>query len=736
MATSGGLCRWQEDGSVGGSVCKTYTAKNDLCDQIYAISEDKDGNLWTGSTCGAKKIARYGFTTYAEADGLDYNWVNAMFENGAGEVFATSYPKTERVISRFDGEKFSSVKPRLPDYVNYHGYGWQQTVFQDSRGAWWIPTGAGLFRSPDNTSFETLANAPLEKQETGAKGNEPFRLFEDSRGDVWMATTTGDDNDLMRWERDKNVWHDHTAQAGISVYRVGTAFSEDRHGNVWIGASSDHGDGALVRYRPNGEFRVFTTAEGAPSAWTSDLFLDSRGRLWIATDEDGLLRLDETNSDRLDVKKYTPADGLTSIATICVTEDEFGRIYVATWRGIDRLTPETGQIESFTSADGLPNNHTESSYRDRNNNLWFMTENGLARFRAEPPRQRKPPTILITGLRIEGSPQSVSILGETDAGELDLASDQRQISVDFLGLGLSLGENLRYEYRLNNENWTPTSERTVNFANLSSDDYRFEVRAQTADRIFSQPAVFSFKIAAPLWQRWWFFTGILALTSVLIYAFYRYRLNKLLEIERTRTRIATDLHDDIGANLSKISLLSGIVNMKMTAADDGDGSAENRRMLTTIAEVSRSSVDAMRDIVWAINPHSDSVLEMTRRMRQYAEGIFVDKGVRVKFDAPDEDGDENIKLSMDIRRELFLIFKEAVNNAARHSGCSQVEIDFHVRGGSEIFLQIADDGRGFDFSREFDGNGLSNMKNRAKKIGGRFEIKSEAERGTTIKVKI
>ncbi len=227
------------------------------------------------------------------------------------------------------------------------------------------------------------------------------------------------------------------------------------------------------------------------------------------------------------------------------------------------------------------------------------------------------------------------------------------------------------------------------------------------------------------------------MTSALIYAFYRYRLNKLLEIERTRTRIATDLHDDIGANLSKISLLSDIVNMKMPAADgDDNGSAESRRMLTTIAEVSRSSVDAMRDIVWAINPHRDSVLEMTRRMRQYAEEIFVNKGVRVEFNAPDEDGGESIKLSMDVRRELFLIFKEAVNNAARHSECSRVEIDFHVEGGGGIFLQIADDGRGFDFPREFDGNGLSNMKSRAEKISGRFEIESELGNGTTIKVKI
>lgn len=724
LATTGGLCRWNEGGE---KVCKTYTEKNDLCEDVYTIVEDKDGNLWTGSTCGAKKIARYGFTNYTDADGLDKNQVNAMFENSKGELFATSFPKNGRVISRFDGEKFTSLTLNLPDYVNYHGYGWQQTVWQDSRGAWWIPTGYALFRSPDNTSFENLGNAPLEKQETGAKGIEAFRVFEDSRGDIWMATT-GFYNELFRWDRARNVWQDLSAETGISASRIGTAFEEDRHGNVWIGASSDYGDGALIRYR-NGEFRIFTRTQGAPSGWTSDLFLDSRGRLWIATNENGLLRLDDTNANQPEFIEYTPADGLTSLTTNCVTEDEFGRIYIGTWRGIDRLTPETGQVENFSTAAGLSGGYIESAYRDRRNDLWFMTGKVLARFQPEPVRPRQPPNILITGLRVNGETQTVSILGETTVPALDLNSDKRQITVDFLGLGTSLGEDLHYEYRLNEADWTATDERTVNFANLSSGEYKFEVRAAAAEKNYSlQPAVVNFRIAAPVWRRWWFVAGMLALTVLLIYTFYRYRLNKLLEIERTRTRIATDLHDDIGANLSKISLLSDIVNMQMEG-----GNSDSKRMLTTIAEVSRSSVASMRDIVWAINPHRDSVLEMTRKMRQYAEETFVPNNISLKFDAP-EDG-ANTRLSMDVRRELFLIFKEAVNNAARHSDCSRIEIEFRVSHG-RIFLQIADNGRGFDVADEFDGNGLSNIKTRAEKIGGRFEIESAPGRGTLVQINI
>ncbi|MCY7375523.1 MAG: hypothetical protein LH472_06080, partial [Pyrinomonadaceae bacterium] len=330
LATARGLCRWQVE--AGAPVCQTYTAKNDLCDDVFALAEDKDGNLWTGSPCGAKKIARYGFTTYDEADGLERAEVSSIFADSAGDLFVSSNYQAS-VISRFDGSKFSLVKPILPGYVDYHGWGWQQTVWQDRRGAWWIPTGYGLFRSPDNTSFENLARAPLEKIKTGAKALEVFRLFEDSRGDIWISTINAA-SELLRWERAKNVWHDYTSQVGFSFSRVGSAFVEDRNGNVWIGASSDHHDSALIRYR-NGEFRVLPQAAGSPSGWIRDLFVDSRGRLWIASTNNGLWRLDDPNADQFEFKKYTPANGLTSVSTASVTEDEFGRIYVGTWRGID-----------------------------------------------------------------------------------------------------------------------------------------------------------------------------------------------------------------------------------------------------------------------------------------------------------------------------------------------------------------------------------------------------------------
>jgi signal transduction histidine kinase/ligand-binding sensor domain-containing protein len=715
LATALGLCEWQGENSA--SVCKTYTAKNGLCYNANSLVEDKDGNLWVGSSCGAQKITRYGFTTYGETDGLGSHIINSIFENSTGELFV-SINGDRRDVSRFDGDKFSLVKPLLPK-ISYYGWGWQQTVWQDSKGAWWIPIGGGVVRSPDNTSFENLATAALEIVKTGAKFAEVFRLFEDSRGDIWISVGG---SELLRWERARNIWHNYTPQVGFSKYRIGSAFVEDRSGNVWIGASSDHGESALIRYR-NGEFRVMSEAEGAPSGWIRDLFLDSRGRLWIASTNSGVWRLDDTDSDNFEFVKYTPANGLTSISTASVTEDEFGRIYIGSWHGVDRLNPDTGQVENFTTADGLPASFVESSYRDRHNNLWFATYEGVTRYVPEPPRVRQPPTILITGLRVEGEPRSVSVLGETTIPQLDLSSAQRQISLDFLGLGASLGEKLKYEYRFGDADWTATTERTINFANLAAGEYQFEVRAQTADRIYSQPATVSFRIAAPVWQRWWFIVLAAVLVSLAIYFIYRNRLKRLLEMERMRTRIATDLHDDIGANLTRISLLSEVAKQKSA---NGNGI-----LLTSIADIARESVASMNDIVWAIAPEHDSLLDLTRRMRQHAEEIFALRDIDLEFHAPVADAD--LKLSVGVRRDVLLIFKEAVNNAARHSDCSRVEINFRVED-AKLLLQIKDNGKGFAADSEVDGQGLRSMSRRAKALGGNLTI--ESSNGTLIKFEL
>jgi signal transduction histidine kinase len=714
------LCEWQ-GGEGNESVCKTYTTKNGLCDrEVWTLLEDKDDNLWAGTRCGVKKLTRYGFTTYTEADGTGDTLADSIFENGTGELFASFNKGTIRTVSRFDGEKFELVTPNFPSDINYFGWGWKQTARQDRGGDWWFPTAKGLYRFPRPERFADLSNTVPQKISFGAKGNEMFRFYEDSRGDFWVSTI-GTAFELWHYRRAENVWQNVSAEAGISKSRIVTVFVEDPRGNLWIGTGSDANDTALIRFR-DGNFKVFTRDDSELLVgWIRDLLVDHAGRLWITDTETSVLRVDDLQAENLNFKRYTPAEGLSSIGVSCVTEDAFGRIYIGTGRGLDRLTPDSGQIENFTTADGLPNSSVEVAYRDRRNDLWFGTTEGLARFKPEPERARRPPNVLITGLRVGGESQRVSVLGESAISALEFNSDQKQVSIDFLGLGASLGEKLTYEYRFGGADWIAANERTVNFANLAAGEYEFEVRARTADRIYSLPALVSFRIAAPFWQSWWFVAAAVALTALAVYFFYKNRLARLLEMERMRTRIATDLHDDIGANLTRISLLSEVANQQ--AAGE-----KVKTFLPSIAEIARESVASMNDIVWAISPEHDSLIDLTRRMRRHAEEVFALRDVELEFNAPDSD----LRLSIGVRRDVLLIFKEAVNNAAKHSNCSRAAIDFRCEN-SALRLRIEDDGKGFEFEvLESDGQGLRSMARRAKVLGGDLTIESKAAGGGTI----
>lgn len=729
VATTHGLCEVLLTGADGHATFRVYDESSGLCgDDLSSVAEDRDGNLWVASMrCGATKIARYGFTRFTTGDGLNSTNINSIFENQTGDLFVSTNTDKGRVINRLNGSKFTAVRPPVPARALYGGWGWGQIITQDHLGDWWVATGMGLFRFPQPSRFEQLARTPAQEVEIDRLGKEIFRLYEDSRGDIWVATT-GDATELKRWERATDTWHDYTQSAGFSAERTGAAFREDRAGNLWIGTGGD--DSALLRYRDD-QMNIFTHRDGAPQGWLKDLYLDHAGRLWIASNVDGLIRIDDPSAARPQFVAYTMTDGLSSNNVLSVTEDSWGRIYAGTGRGLDELNPQTGRIKHYTAADGLPNGRVDVAFRDRQGALWFGTSFGLARLLPEPQRPRHPPTILITGLRVAGLARPVSILGEADISQLTFSPTETQVSIDLLGLGANLGEELRYEYKLEGTgaDWTQTNERTINFANLKPGAYRLLVRALSVEGVYSQtPAIVAFNIAAPIWQRWWFIALVIFSIGGLASVLYRYRVARLLEVANMRTRIATDLHDDIGANLTKIAILSEVIKQQ-----HGNGDVQPNDPLSAIARISRESVAAMGDIVWAINPERDSLRDLVRRMRRHAEELTTLRNIGLTFNAPATE--QHLKLSVDMRRDLFLIFKEAVNNTARHSRCTQVIVALSI-AGTNLALEVADNGVGFDTTDESDGQGLMSMRRRATNLGGELTVESAAGQGTRVRLSV
>jgi signal transduction histidine kinase/ligand-binding sensor domain-containing protein len=705
-------------------------------ERVTSMAEDGAGNLWIGTeTKGAWKLARTGFSIFGEQDGISSTEeIMSVFADQNGEVYAVIRPNK---LAHLTGEKFETLVPYGLTRRNWY---WNFLDLLSQDGEWWIPAEDGLRRYPKLASFAELARTAPKKVYTVADGffsNVMPLQFEDSHGDIWI--TQGENQ--IRWDRRTNRLVSYTHSDGLPLGNGALAYAEDTHGNMWVGFYF----GGLARYH-DGKFRLFTEDDGWPTSQVSDLLVDSHGRLWVATSGHGVFRLDDTDAEHPRFNNFSTASGLSSNHPICLTEDHFGRIYIGTGRGINRIDLD-GSVKVFTQEDGLPSNYIKHCAADKQGNLWFVVRNTVVRFVPEIEQVTAPPPVFIDRIIVNGVPQSISQLGETETRPLELESVQRQIQVDFFALTFGAGENIRYQYRLDEQDWSaPTKQQTLNL-DLASGRHSLLVRAIRNDGVASEkPAIVALRILSPLWLRWWFITLIVALVAATIYAFGRYRYRRMqalleaqealrrsreerfAELERVRKRIATDLHDDIGSSLTQISILSEVVQQQIH-----DHDAQWATPLSMIAAASRELVDTMSDIVWAINPQKDHLNDLAQRMRRFASDVLTSRNIAFEFSEPDEEND--VPLGANIRREVFLIFKESINNLVRHAACTEAQIDFQVAGGL-LKLMVCDNGKGFDTSQDSEGHGLASMRQRAEGLGGRFEMSSRRGVGTTITLEL
>lgn len=691
---------------------------------FHGLIEDLDGDLWLATTLnGVVRLSVRGLLSYGPADGLGSQVIGSIYEDSEDRVQVVS---AGWVISQLEGRKFRSVRVNIPDV----GALWSSHfAFLDHTGQWWFLTRRGLYRFARPNRFEDLARATPRLYTTldGLPGQWVYCVFEDSRGDLWISTRNYEGiSGLVRWRRSDESFHKLTEADGLPPGKATASFAEDRTGNLWFGFYG----GGLARYAA-GRFTVFTPADGLPEGFITALHLDHLGRLWLTSSAGGLAWIDDLTTEHPRFFHFTTREGLSSDNARSVTEDLAGDIYVGTVRGLDRVTPETGKVRHYGLANGLAGEFVSSSYRDRHGNLWFGTFSGLSRLDPQPEPVARAPAIRIEGLRIAGVKQPLSEFGVADIAGLDLTAAQSNLQIDFSSLSMARAALLRYQYKLESvdRDWSPpTDQRTVHYANLAPGKYRFLVRAIDPGGPTSvQPASLEFRILPPLWQRWWFLTLVAAVIGCAVTLLYRYRVAHLLELERVRIHIATDLHDDIGASLSQIAVLSEVARRQV------QGTESVLQPLSTIAATSRELVDSMSDIVWAINPNRDNFADLAQRMRRFASDIFTAKDIEFSFNV--RETERLMKLDADVRRQVFLIFKECSNNIVRHSECSSVEVDLKIENHA-ITLTIKDDGKGFDIPQASHGHGLISMSRRAKTLGATLEINSRSGGGTLVSLRV
>lgn len=652
---------------------------------------DHEGNMWFGTLGGGMCIyvGDY-FQSYNIENGLTNNVVTGFAEGPNGDVWVATYGGG---LLRYDGETFHPYDESdgLVDNIVF-------SFLLDSQNRLWIGTRGGI-SIYENGEFNTVSSDRF-----------PFeyirKIYEDEeKNEYWIATY---ESGVIQLQEDGYIQH-HTGNGFLN--NTVMDIKQDEQGNYWFATY-----GGVAIY--DGEqFEYLTMADGLPSNGVIQIHIDHNGDKWFST-FNGVAKYDGKTLQRLSQSEQID---LISYFTI---QDQQNQYWVGTNRGLYRLHPEElleaettlERLKSFrvyNKNQGLITNELNAgaSYVASDGTIWLGTVEGLSHFYPNQIREiSSPPGIEFEEVMVSGHMIDPE-------GKHQFNNDENFVQISYSGLSYEAPDQVFYEYRMKglDQGWQITRERTIRYPSLSPGEYEFQLRAYNADGIESASrARFAFDIAYPYYLRWWFFLLIvLIIIGLILFSVRYFKVKKQVDIERMRVQIASDLHDDVGSSLTELALQTDFLQA-------GSVSNDVKQTLRQLGEHSRKIVNSLDDIVWSIDSRNDTAGDLTDRMQDYVNQVFVNGEVSVFYDF------ENLrmheKLPVDVKENIYLIFKEAINNIVKHSNASRIDINFSF-SGSSYRLEIHDNGTEIKNDRK-SGQGLRNMQMRADRIGSDVEIVS------------
>lgn len=496
------------------------------------------------------------------------------------------------------------------------------------------------------------------------------------------------------------------------------------------------------------------------------------GELWLATDKWGLVKWDKKGSFKYHINDPDISSSISNNHVYDIAEDSSMNLWISTYGGgLNYFNTNTAQFTHITSSGNLG----EGIAVDKNNVVWMIANGHLETYQPLtqthqiiqlPDLEKKggvngqiyqddAGNMYVTGTNyyIQFSPESLrksvqqpnvfftnfSVFNQSkpellQASLIKLRPSQNYFSIEFAAPDYT-DAPVEYAYRLSgfDNRWIEAGSRNfVSYSNLPGGNYSFEVKARnTRGKWGEAKAVLQLKVIPPFWTQWWFYAMVALLVSTGIYLLYRYRLNEFKKRQLIRNKIAQDLHDNMGSTLSSISVYSQVASIY----HEKNKPDELKKMLEKIGLTSSDMIGEMSDIVWAIQPKNDSLHTMIQRMESFAKPLLQAKKIRFKFDY--KLTDQNAVLTMEKRKNFYLVYKEAVNNAVKYAGCSELIVQL-AQTSNQLSLYISDNGSGFDqnavmnHSNSLSGNGLRNMQERAMAVGAEFQINTEKGKGTIV----
>lgn len=708
IASRRGLLKWQ------GSGVATYGSLNGLgSDLLFSLANDREGNLWIGTqNAGLVRLSIDSGVRYTAREGLPEDSVAAVVPTGDGSATLSllngglAELHGDRVVrvSGSDRPPFNRTSLRLA---------------RDGRKCWWLGTDSALFRV-DGPSVDLARAERIRSEEENdiLLVEAPFHL--DPAGDLWASS------------RDGTVWRFPSgASRPVAAFRNPPVSGDDslgrllmtRSGVLWVATARRFGRISGTRFEP------VETGVSFSQTPVRALLQDSVGRLWVGLRNGGLLTAPDPESAAPRFAPVGRRGELSSTSVLSLAEGVRGEVLAGTERGIDVCDPR-GLLRHLGAANGVPETRVTMLAKETSGPLWAATADGVVRLAstgAGPARLPAPVYLRRISIADEARPRLEN--GSLRSMDLSLPPSP-SLSIEWTGVSLSDAGALHYQFALEevDKAWSgPTTERSVSYVRLPAGRYRFRVRAVTPDGLVSEePAVLSLSVPPPVWRRLWFLSLVALGLGLVARVVYRARIERLLAVERIRTRIASDLHDDVGSSLSRIAVLSDAARRV-----SGEIDSEVGERLDRIAEISRELVDTMSDIVWAVNPARDRLRDLSQRMRRFAEDLLGAAGLELSLSLPSPE--EDVPISADVRREVLMIFKEAVHNVLRHAGARSVAIRVE-RVGGRILLSVKDDGCGFETGAPREGNGLSNIALRSARLGGTLVILSTKGEGSEVRL--
>jgi signal transduction histidine kinase/ligand-binding sensor domain-containing protein len=734
-----GLFRCDTNGTV-----LQFTKRDGLSgNSVRTLFEDSEGNLWVGTEDdGLDRLRLPLFTVYGPAQGLSSERITTVSEGLAGELWVGT---DGYGLNRLYGETARPVGAESPAPF-YH----VAAVLADHQGRIWMGLrSGGIFRWQDGR-FAEFGGFPTAKL--------PMRsLFEDSHGAVWIGQRNT--RVLVRVQGDAVSTIDLPPSMPLADVRV---MAEDAAGNLWIGTDGT----GLLRWK-DGQFTRFTRENGLSSDFVWALQPEPDGALWIGTYGGGLARLKNGRA-----VSCTTRHGLVDDVICHIADDGRGHYWFSSNQGIFRVDQEALrqfadgkrpgiQCVAYGRSDGLPALECEGGCqpvgcRSRDGRLWFATIRGLVVVNpAEVSTNTLAPPVHIESIIVDGEATSSEEWRAPNDGEglpssrrtapltLRIPPGKKRFEFHYTGLSFSAPERLRFRHKLEgvDASWVDTgSQREASYNRLPHGPYVFRVQACNREGVWNQAGdALSFTVLPYFWQTGCF-AGLFLITfgsgvgGTVGYALrWRHQrrvalLQRLNALERERTRIARDIHDDLGGSLTEIGYLGAL------AVRDSRSLAEAREQLGHIMDRTRELARRLDETVWAVNPKNDSSGHLATYLCHSAREFLEPTGIRCRLDvAPDL---PEAPLTTEVRHNVYLVVKEALNNGVKHSGAAELCLRLAANDGV-MTIEVSDNGQGFvvDSTREA-GNGLRNMAARMAEIGGQFTVRSAPGEGTTVCLKL